>query len=173
MNRAVFLDRDGVINELVYHQEQEVIDSPFTPGQFKLIPGVTEALKKLHDAGYLSILVSNQPGIAKGHMTTRNFELIRQRMNSELIGDGAELDGEYYCLHHPEAVIEKYRMQCDCRKPLPGLLFKAAMEKNIDLKEPWLIGDNLSDIKAGKGAGCKTILIGMIVAKLNRTKLQT
>ena len=134
MNRAVFLDRDGVINELVYHQEQEVIDSPFTPGQFKLIPGVTEALKTLHDNGYLTILVSNQPGIAKGHMTTKNFELIRQRMHSELIGDGTELDGEYYCLHHPDAVVEKYRMQCDCRKPLPGLLFKAAREKNIDLK---------------------------------------
>ena len=160
MNRAVFLDRDGVINELVYHQEQEVIDSPFTPGQFKLIPGVTEALKTLHDDGYLTILVSNQPGIAKGHMTEKNFELIRQKMNSELSGDGAELDGEYYCLHHPEAVVEKYRVQCDCRKPLPGLLFKAAREKDIDLKESWLIGDNLSDIQAGKAAGCRTILIG-------------
>lgn len=168
MDRAVFFDRDGVLNELVYHQEQEIIDSPFTPGQFKLIPGVTEALKKLHDAGYLTILVSNQPGIAKGHMTTRNFELIRQRMNSELIVDGAELDGEYYCLHHPDAVIKQYRLQCDCRKPLPGLLFKAAMEKDIDLKESWLIGDNLSDIQAGKAAGCKTILIGTMKCELCR-----
>ena len=168
MNRAVFLDRDGVINELVYHQEQEVIDSPFTPGQFKLIPGVTEALKKLHDAGYLTILVSNQPGIAKGHMTTRNFELIKQKMNSELIGDGAELDGEYYCLHHPEAVVEKYRRHCDCRKPFPGLLFKAAMEKDINLKESWLIGDNLSDIQAGRAAGCRTILIGTMKCELCR-----
>ena len=129
MNRAVFLDRDGVINELVYHQEQEVIDSPFTPGQFKLIPGVTEALKTLHNNGYLTIMVSNQPGIAKGHMTEKNFELIRQKMVSEMKADGIELDGEYYCPHHPDAVVEKYRQQCDCRKPLPGLLFKAAREK--------------------------------------------
>ena len=166
MNRAVFLDRDGVINELVYHQEQEVIDSPFTPGQFKLIPGVTGALKALRDNGYLAILVSNQPGIAKGHMTSKNFELIKQKMKSELIADGAELDGEYYCLHYTEAVVEKYRMQCDCRKPLPGLLFKAALEKDIDLKQSWLIGDNLSDIQAGKAAGCKTILIGTMKCEL-------
>jgi len=168
LNRAVFLDRDGVINELVYHQEQEVIDSPFTPGQFKLIPGVTEALKSLHDAGYLTILVSNQPGIAKGHMTAKNFELIKQKMRSELISNGAELDGEYYCLHHPDAIVEKYRMQCDCRKPLPGLLFKVALEKDIDLKQSWLIGDNLSDIKAGKAAGCQTILIGTMKCELCR-----
>jgi len=166
LNRAVFLDRDGVINELVYHQEQEVIDSPFTPGQFKLIPGVTGALKALRDNGYLAILVSNQPGIAKGHMTSKNFELIKQKMKSELIADGAELDGEYYCLHYTEAVVEKYRMQCDCRKPLPGLLFKAALEKDIDLKQSWLIGDNLSDIQAGKAAGCKTILIGTMKCEL-------
>jgi D-glycero-D-manno-heptose 1,7-bisphosphate phosphatase len=168
LNRAVFLDRDGVINELVYHQEQEVIDSPFTPGQFKLIPGVTGALKALRNAGYLAILISNQPGIAKGHMTVKNFELIRQKMNAELIAEGAELNGEYYCLHHPDSVIEKYRVQCDCRKPLPGLLFKAAREKDIYLKESWLIGDNLSDIKAGKAAGCRTILIGTMKCELCR-----
>ena len=168
MNRAVFLDRDGVINELVYHQEQEVIDSPFTPRQFKLIPGVIESLKILRQNGYLTILISNQPGIAKGHMTAKNFELIKQKMNSELSKGGAALDGEYYCLHHPEAVVEKYRMQCDCRKPLPGLLFKAAREKGIDLKESWLIGDNLSDIQAGKAAGCRTILIGTMKCELCR-----
>jgi D-glycero-D-manno-heptose 1,7-bisphosphate phosphatase len=168
LNRAVFLDRDGVINELVYHQEQEVIDSPFTPGQFKLIPGVTEALKALHQAGYLIILVSNQPGVAKGHITVKNFELIRQKMNSELTADGAKLDGEYYCLHHPEAVIEKYRVQCHCRKPLPGLFFRAAREKDIDLKQSWLIGDNLSDVQAGKAAGCRTILIGTMKCELCR-----
>lgn len=166
MNRAIFLDRDGVINELVYHQEQEVIDSPFTPRQFKLIHDVADALKTLHYAGYLTVLVSNQPGIAKGHMTVKNFELIKHKMNSELNNDGAALDGEYYCLHHPDAVIEKYRMQCDCRKPLPGLLFKAAMEKDIDLKQSWLIGDNLSDIQAGIAAGCRTILIGTMKCEL-------
>jgi histidinol phosphatase-like enzyme len=101
-------------------------------------------------------------------MTAKNFQLIRQKMNSELMVDGAELDGEYYCLHHPEAVVEKYRVQCDCRKPFPGLLFKAAREKDIDLKESWLIGDNLSDIQAGKGASCRTVLIGTMKCELCR-----
>ena len=91
MNLAVFLDRDGVINELVYHQEQEVIDSPFTPGQFKLISGIGEALRTIRRLGYLTILVSNQPGIAKGHMTLDNFRLIRQKMKAELISEGVEL----------------------------------------------------------------------------------
>jgi D-glycero-D-manno-heptose 1,7-bisphosphate phosphatase len=168
LNRAVFLDRDGVINELVYHQEHEFIDSPFTPGQFKLIPGVTEALKTVHNNGYLAILVSNQPGIAKGHMTEKNFELIRQKMVLEMEVDGAKLDGEYYCLHHPDAMVEGYRVRCNCRKPLPGLLIKAAREKNIDLKESWLIGDNLSDIQAGKAAGCRTVLIGTMKCELCR-----
>ena len=166
MNRAVFLDRDGVINELVYHQEQEIIDSPFTPRQFKLIPGVIESLKILRQNGYLTILISNQPGIAKGHMTANNFELIRQKMNSDLNKGGAVLDGEYYCLHHPEAVVEKYRIVCNCHKPLPGLLLRAAREKDIDLKQSWLIGDNLSDIQAGKAAGCRTILIGTMKCEL-------
>ena len=89
-------------------------------------------------------------------------------MNSELKTDGAELDGEYYCLHHPEAVVEKYRVQCDCRKPLPGLLFKAARENDIDLKQSWMVGDNLSDIQAGKAAGCRTILIGTMKCELCR-----
>ena len=168
MKRAVFLDRDGVINELVYYQEQEVIDSPFTPRQFQLIPGVTEALKTLSDNGYLTILVSNQPGIAKGNMTEKNFELIRQKMILELIKGGAVLDGEYYCLHHPKAVVAKYRVLCDCRKPLPGLLLKAAGEKDINLKQSWIIGDNLSDIQTGLSAGCRTILIGTMKCDLCR-----
>ena len=138
------------------------------PGSLNLFPVLPEALKTLHRAGYLTILVSNQPGIAKGHMTLNNFELIRQKMKSELMKDGAELDGEYYCLHHPEAVVEEYRVQCDCRKPLPGLLLKAARENDIDLKQSWMIGDNLSDIQAGKAAGCRTILIGTMKCDLCR-----
>jgi D-glycero-D-manno-heptose 1,7-bisphosphate phosphatase len=162
MNKAVFLDRDGVINELVYHQEQEVIDSPFTVNQFKLMPGVPEALKLLKQAGYLAVVVSNQPGIAKGHMTGETLETINLKMRFILKNAGAQLDGEYYCLHHPEAVVEQYKVKCDCRKPEPGLILKAAREMDIDLPRSWLIGDNLSDIQAGKNAGCRTILLGKL-----------
>lgn len=159
MFKAVFLDRDGVINELIYHHEQEVIDSPFTPGQVKLLPGVPEAIQTLRNAGYLTVLVSNQPGIAKGHMSPSVFEKIKQKVKTELGKAGTGLDGEYYCLHHPDAVSEEYRANCECRKPKPGLLLQAAQELHIDLRHSWFIGDNLSDVQAGNSAGCWTMLL--------------
>jgi len=159
MARAVFLDRDGVVNELVYHQELEMIGTPFKVNQFKLLSGVPEAIKSLHQSGYLVILISNQPDVAKGNMTLDTFEKIKQKMNAELAEAGAYLDGEYYCMHHPEAKVTKYRVDCDCRKPKSGMLLKATRDLNIDLHESWMVGDNLSDIQAGKDAGCRTVLI--------------
>jgi D,D-heptose 1,7-bisphosphate phosphatase len=166
MAKAVFLDRDGVINELVYHQEQEVIDSPFTVRQFKLILGVPEAIKISHQAGYLAVLVSNQPGIAKGHISEQTFEEIRNKMKEELAKEGAFLDAEYYCFHHPEAKIERLKASCECRKPRPGLLLQAAKDRGIDLSQSWMIGDGLTDIKAGKQAGVRTVLIGRVKCEL-------
>lgn len=157
---AVFLDRDGVINELVYYEEHGIIDSPFAVGQFRLLPGVTEAVRQLRDDGYKVVLVSNQPGIAKGHMSREAFDRIKERMKKELAKGGACLDGEYYCLHHPEAVVAELRTSCECRKPKPGLLLRAARDFDIDLSNSWLIGDGLTDVLAGKAAGCQTILLG-------------
>ena len=165
-NRAVFLDRDGVINELIYHREQGIIDSPFTVEQFRLLPGVGEAIKKLQATGYKVVLVSNQPGIAKGHMSSGTFQEIRDKMKRELAEDGAFLDGEYYCFHHPEARVDKLKANCECRKPKPGLLLQAAKEMGIDLSQSWMVGDGLTDVKAGKRAGTKTILIGKIKCEL-------
>jgi len=162
LNKAIFFDRDGVINDLVYHIEQEIIDSPFTVAQFRLIEGVSEAINHAHRSGYLAVLVSNQPGIARGHFTLEVFESICRKMNDELALKEAFFNGEYYCLHHPEALIEEYRITCGCRKPLPGLIIKAASELEIDLTRSWMIGDNLSDIRAGQSAGCKTVLLGKI-----------
>ena len=164
--KAVFLDRDGVINELVYYQEQGIIDSPFTVEQFRLLPSVGQAIKRFYEMGYKVILVSNQPGIAKGHMSEETFDKIREEMKEELAKDGALLDGEYYCFHHPEAKIERLKANCECRKPKPGLLFQAAKEMDIDLSQSWMIGDGLIDIKAGKGAGCRTILLGRMKCEL-------
>lgn len=166
MNKAVFLDRDGVLNELIYHEESGIIDSPFTVEQLKLFPWAGEAIKKLTEAGYKVSLVSNQPGIAKGHLSRRTFEKIRQKMKEELAKNGAFVDGEYYCLHHPEAVIESLRANCECRKPKPGLILQAARDKNIDLSQSWMVGDGLTDVKAGKSAGCKTILLGRMKCEL-------
>ena len=93
-------------------------------------------------------------------MTLDNFNKIDETMKAQLGKEGVSLDGEYYCLHHPEAMIEQYRIDCDCRKPKPGLILKAARDMNIDISQSWFIGDNLTDIKAGKNAGCHTLLLG-------------
>lgn len=164
--KAVFLDRDGVINELIYYREQGVVDSPFTVEQFRLIPGAGEAIKKLHEVGYRVVLVSNQPGIAKGHLSRETFKKITRKMKEELAKDGAFLDGEYYCFHHPEAKVEGLRANCECRKPKPGLLLQAAEERGIELSESWMVGDGLTDVKAGKGAGTRTILLGRMKCEL-------
>jgi len=164
--KAVFLDRDGVVNELVYFQEQGVIDSPFLASQFQLCPGIATAIKKFQKAGFKVIIASNQPGIAKGHITEENFENIKETMKKQLKKGGAILDGEYYCFHHPNARIERYKVECECRKPKPGLILQAAKELNIDVPQSWFIGDNLTDIKAGKNAGCHTMLLGKMRCEL-------
>ena len=164
--KAIFLDRDGVVNELVYFPEQGVIDSPFTVNQFHLCPGVPDAVKRFQNAGYKVIVASNQPGVAKGHMPLKNFERICDTMKAQLGEKGVSLDAEYYCMHHPEATVAQYRINCDCRKPKPGLILKAAKDMDIDLSQSWFIGDNLSDIKAGKNAGCHTLLLGKIRCEL-------
>ena len=160
MEKAVFLDRDGVINELIYHREQGIIDSPFTVNQLRIIDGVPEALKLIHEAGYKAIIISNQPGIAKNHMSCQKFDAIRKQLNDELEKAGSFIDAEFYCLHHPQATVTDLKVICDCRKPKPGLINKAANELEIDLKASWMVGDGLTDIQAGKSAGCRTILIG-------------
>jgi len=164
--KAVFLDREGVINELIYHQEQGIIDSPFTTEQFRLLPGVGEAIKKFREMDYKVVLVSNQPGIAKGHMSEETFEKIKKKMRGDLAREGAHLDGEYYCFHHPEAKVERLKANCDCRKPKPGLLLQAAKEMDIDLPHSWMIGDGLTDVKAGRDAGARTILLSRMKCEL-------
>ena len=161
-NKAIFLDRDGVINEIVYHKDMGIVDSPFTVEQFKLLPDVGKAIKKFHDLGFKVILVSNQPGIAKDHHNLDTLEKIKTKMRNELAKKGAKLDAEYYCLHHPEAKIEKYKEICNCRKPKPGMMLKAAKDHDIDISKSWMIGDGINDIQAGKAAGLKTIFIGRL-----------
>lgn len=165
---AVFLDRDGVINELIYHREAGVIDTPFTLGQFRLLPGVVEAIRILNNEQIKVIVVSNQPGIAKNHFTRTTLNSTNRKMKSLLARGGAHIDSIYYCLHHPEAVKVRFLKVCNCRKPAPGLILKAARKFQIDTNNSYMVGDNLSDIKAGRAAGCKTILIGKHKCELCR-----
>lgn len=158
MKKAVFLDRDGVINKMWYDQEHGLVDSPANPEQFELKEGIGEFIKALQKKGYLVIAISNQPGMAKKKYSKALFEQMREKMKSQLASQGASLAGEYYCLHHPDAADPKYKMVCVCRKPKPGLILQAAQNYDINLKQSWVIGDGASDIKAGRAAGCKTIL---------------
>ncbi len=168
MNRAVFLDRDGVINEIAYFPELGLLDSPLNVDQFKLLPRVAEAIMVFNHLNLKVIVVSNQPAIAKGKMTIDAFEEIRLKMKRELEKRGAHLDGEYYCFHHPSAKVAKYRASCDCRKPMPGLFLRAGKDFALDLKNCFVVGDSLVDVKAGRAVGCQTFLIGTLKCDLCR-----
>jgi len=158
--KAVFLDRDGVINELIYYEETSTIDSPFTVEQFRLCSGAGKAIRRLNDAGFLVIVVSNQPGVAKNHFSMATLQQMNEKMAREIKTDGAHIDRVYYCPHHPEGKNPDYRTECKCRKPEPGLLLQGISDFNLNPKECYMVGDNLTDIQAGQRAGCKTILLG-------------
>lgn len=151
-NRAVFLDRDGVITQEPPHYAHKV-------SQLAFIPKSADAIRLLNENGFLVIIVSNQAGIARGYYQEEDAALFNQAMSEKLAEEGARIDAIYYCPHHPEATVERYRVDCDCRKPKPGMLIRAGRELNIDLKQSFVVGDKLSDIEAGKRAGCKTILV--------------
>lgn len=154
--KAIFLDRDGTINQYVGFLRH--IDA------FSLIPGICDAIKGINASGYLAIVVTNQPVIARGEVTQAELQEIHNKMETLLGQEGAYLDGIYYCPHHPhkgyEGEIPELKFDCDCRKPKPGMLLQAARDFNIDLGSSWMIGDGHNDIEAGKAAGCKTVLIG-------------
>jgi D-glycero-D-manno-heptose 1,7-bisphosphate phosphatase len=159
LTQAVFLDRDGIINAMVYQPEFGLIDSPANPDEFVLLPGVGEAVKQINQMGFLAIVISNQPGVAKGKFTLDLLEATKQKMYQELAAYDAHLDAVYYCLHHPDAAVPAYRVKCDCRKPRPGLLLQASEEWGIALQDSYFVGDGISDIVAGHYAGCKTFLV--------------
>jgi D-glycero-D-manno-heptose 1,7-bisphosphate phosphatase len=158
--RAVLLDRDGVINELVYHEEAGIIDGPFTPSQFRLLPRVPQAIRSLNALGLRVVVVSNQPGIAKGHLRRETLKQFERTMISRVEAGGGHIDGIYYCLHHPKARVRALRRRCRCRKPGIGLLQRAAKHLNVSLEECYLVGDGIPDLLAGTRAKCRTIFIG-------------
>jgi D-glycero-D-manno-heptose 1,7-bisphosphate phosphatase len=150
--KAVFLDRDGVITvDLGYVHLIE---------DLKLLPGAVEAIKRFNAAGFLVVIVTNQSGVARGYYTENAVKRFNRHLVSELKEHGAKIDAVYYCPHHREGAVKKYMKDCDCRKPKPGMLLRAAREHCIDLKGSWMVGDKVSDVLAGKAAGCRTIIIG-------------
>lgn len=153
--KAVFLDRDGTINKYIGFLRD--IDD------FELIDGVASAIKAINASGYLAIVVTNQPVIARGEVSFEELQEIHNKMETLLGEQGAYVDAIYYCPHHPHKGYEgerpELKIECDCRKPKPGMLLQAAKDFNIDLEHSWMIGDGENDIIAGKNAGCHTALI--------------
>jgi D-glycero-D-manno-heptose 1,7-bisphosphate phosphatase len=152
MYKSVFLDRDGVLIKDV--------DLLVNLSDIELLPGITDALMLLKKANFRIFVVTNQTVIARGLISEEGVRIINKRINELLEKKGAPSPEEYYlCPHHPSATLEKYRMICNCRKPEPGLLKKAAVEHDLDLVGSFMVGDRITDIIAGHNAGCKTVLL--------------
>ncbi|WP_455534882.1 HAD-IIIA family hydrolase [Roseburia inulinivorans] len=153
--KCIFLDRDGTLN--VYKGFLTDIE------ELELIPGTAEALKCINSSEYLAIVITNQPVIARGGCSVQELEEIHNKLETLLGKEGAYIDALYYCPHHPDKGFEgerpEYKIECDCRKPKPGMLLKAAEDYNIDLYQSIMIGDGKNDMEAGKAAGCQTILV--------------
>lgn len=144
---AAFLDRDGVVNrDIGYLHRWE---------DFEFLPGALDAMRRLHDAGYALVIVTNQSGIARGYYTEADYQALTAHLRSALAAAGCPAAGIYHCPHHPAGTVAPYAIECDCRKPRPGMLLQAARELGLDLPSSFMVGDKLSDLQAAHGAGVK------------------
>ncbi|MBI5471795.1 MAG: HAD family hydrolase [Ignavibacteriae bacterium] len=153
MRRSIgaFLDRDGTLNVEV--------DFLRTPDQLQVYPGAARAVRKLNDRKITTCVISNQSGIARGYLSEANLIPIHAKLREEMLNEGATLDRIYYCPHHPTSGIEPYNIDCDCRKPKPGMLRRAERELGIDLARSFVVGDSVVDMQAGNTVGATTILV--------------
>lgn len=157
--RAILLDRDGVIVEPVLDRLSDTAESPYEPDDVELVPGAAEALAMLRARGLVLVVVSNQPAAAKGTVMLAALGDVHARATELLARAGLALDDWEYCFHHPDGVVPELAIDCQCRKPRPGMLIQAARRHRIDLAGSWLVGDSDTDILAGKAAGTRTVLI--------------
>jgi D-glycero-D-manno-heptose 1,7-bisphosphate phosphatase len=147
----VFLDRDGTLNE-----ERDFVNRP---EDLHLIAGASRAVRQLNDHGLVTIVISNQSGVARGFFSESDLALIHSCLKSKLGAEGAKVDGIYYCPHHPKEGLDPYRIDCDCRKPHAGMLKRGETDFGLDLRTSYVVGDKLSDIGAGRAVGAHTILV--------------
>ena len=152
-----------------FDADHGIIDSPANPDQFSLLPGVESAIRTLNHLGVPVVIVSNQPGVAKGKLVPALLDAITRKLTDALAGADAYVDGVYYCMHHPQAAVSDYCVNCDCRKPEPGLILRAARDLDLDLRRSFMVGDGVTDIQAGRRAGCRTIWVGQM--KCDRCQL--
>jgi len=159
MKKAAFLDRDGVLNELVPNPATGEYEPPHSPDDLIIFPDVIESLRILQDAGIELFLISNQPDYAKGKTTLENLQAVHAKLDRIVRSEGIRFREYYYCYHHPQGKVPEYSFECECRKPKPFFILMAAKRYSIDLSKSWMIGDRDSDIECGKAAGTKTIMI--------------
>jgi len=156
---AVFVDRDGVLNELVPNPSTGVPESPLSVAQVRLLAGSARALSRLAQSGYALVCVSNQPAAAKAEASCGQLRAVHRRVIGLLEREGARIHCSRLCMHHPDGLVAGLARSCACRKPAPGMLLEAAEAFSLDLRASWMIGDTDADVLAGAAAGCKTILI--------------
>ncbi|HEY6231330.1 MAG TPA: D-glycero-beta-D-manno-heptose 1,7-bisphosphate 7-phosphatase, partial [Pyrinomonadaceae bacterium] len=149
--RAVFMDRDGTISEEVGYINH--------PSRFRLFPYAIDAIRHLNQNGWLAIVVTNQAGVARGYFSEQMVETVHADMTRQVLDGGGHLDAIYYCAHHPSVGEPPYRIDCDCRKPKPGLIMRATEDFDIDLQQSWMVGDRYSDIELAHNAGVKSMLV--------------
>jgi D-glycero-D-manno-heptose 1,7-bisphosphate phosphatase len=149
--RAIFMDRDGTISEEVGYVNH--------PARYRVFPYAGEAVRLINEAGWLAVLVTNQAGVARGYFTEEMISAVHGVLEEELTRERARLDAIYYCAHHPSVGQPPYRFDCDCRKPRPGLILRAAQDFDIDLAASWMIGDRYSDIELARNAGVRSAFV--------------
>jgi D-glycero-D-manno-heptose 1,7-bisphosphate phosphatase len=162
---AVFVDRDGTLNEMVYDETHGLLDSPRRAEQVRLKPGAARFLQRLRHAGYFLCVVTNQPGVAKGTLSPDDLAAVNGRLAGLLAAEDAAWDDIRVCPHHPggpAVPAGELVRTCACRKPSPGMLLDAARQHGLDLAASWMVGDGLNDIQAGHAAGCRAILVGRL-----------
>ncbi len=178
--KAIFLDRDGVLNRMVYDENHGIMDSPRRIEQLSPMPGARELLARAKGLGFLRVIVTNQPGIAKGTLTFAELDRLHAAL-SDMLSDASEAwDACYVCPNHPDGGAtderKKYAIRCNDRKPAPGMLLRAARALNIDLAQSWMVGDGIVDVQAGQAAGCRTMLVTKlkpeIVSRLFELKIE-
>lgn len=162
MNKAVFIDRDGTLNEMVYDPTHGIMDSPRRPDQVVPVVGAGAFLREVRALGYLVIVVTNQPGMAKGTLTEADLEAVNTRLAEQMAEEGGGWDDLLYAPTHPTGgpwARPELVQDSDWRKPEPGMLFHAMEKHAVDLSMSWMIGDGLNDVQAGRRAGCRTALV--------------
>lgn len=163
--RAILLDRDGTLVEPRHY--------PSRPEELLLFAAIDAPLRRFQAAGWRLVVITNQGGLAHGYFSESALDAMHNHLRAELAERGVQLDAIYHCPHHPEGVVAELARSCDCRKPQPGMLLRAAADLQLDLSRSWFVGDILDDIEAGQRAGCRTVLVDLGTESLPREPLRT